>query len=273
MAPSRAPTSRCFRLGQGLGVEYLSDSFRVATQPDSRHRFAAGGCRPKLRNRRPFLAWLLVCVAAVAAWSSTASLLAWVTPPRQPVVRFSPGDLGSTVVASRAPQRQIIGALLAHDSGREASIEASTAEGLGLEHLHLARDGSTVFAATTEADLDALRAAAAQRGQLLLVDYYAPWCRACIKLLSQLHKMAEQDAFQGVIFASVDFEKSRPLCRSRSLKKLPTLEIYHNGEVQQRWSGASKQTLLMNLNNAIQEFGNSDGGSGAAKNLALAAMR
>eukprot|EP00931_Biecheleriopsis_adriatica_P103985 TRINITY_DN78753_c0_g1_i1.p1 TRINITY_DN78753_c0_g1~~TRINITY_DN78753_c0_g1_i1.p1 ORF type:complete len:239 (-),score=56.25 TRINITY_DN78753_c0_g1_i1:53-769(-) len=114
--------------------------------------------------------------------------------------------------------------------------------------------GSNFFALTTEADLASLLADVAEAGRLLVVDYYAPWCRACQKLLRYMHKIARSEKFSGVTFASVDFERSRDLCKSRSVEKLPTLEIYRGQDLRQRWAGASNKRLLERLEGEMEEM-------------------
>lgn len=89
--------------------------------------------------------------------------------------------------------------------------------------------------------------------KLLVVDYYAPWCRACRRLLQQIQKVALQDEFRSVEFASVDFEQANALCKHREIDKLPTLEIFAGGELEKRWSSPSKKKLLEQLRSVMAE--------------------
>jgi len=100
-----------------------------------------------------------------------------------------------------------------------------------------------IYAPTSEADLQILLASEKEAQRILVVDYYAPWCRACRRLLNLMHKMALEDRYRNVDFASVDFEHARELCRKHDIEKLPTMEIYSGGEISQRWVGASKKRL------------------------------
>eukprot|EP00913_Durusdinium_trenchii_P018039 g16951.t1 len=75
--------------------------------------------------------------------------------------------------------------------------------------------GQNVYALTTEADLAEMLERVSKAGQLLVVDYYAPWCR-----------IAREEKFRNVEFASVDFDRSDDLVKSRSVNSLPTMEIY-----------------------------------------------
>ena len=95
-----------------------------------------------------------------------------------------------------------------------------------------------VVALSTKQDLaEVLERAAPNR--LVVVDYYAPWCRACQKLLRYVQKLARSADFAEVEFATVDFDQADELVTSRAVNQLPTLEIYRGQELKQRWSGAN----------------------------------
>lgn len=115
-----------------------------------------------------------------------------------------------------------------------------------IARLRLVR-GANTFALTTEDDLEQLLKMSAEGGRILVVDYYAPWCRACQRLLQQIQKLAAEEEYNDVYFASVDFERSRELCKAKNVDKLPTLEIYRGDQLEQRYSGASKKRLLEEL--------------------------
>lgn len=111
---------------------------------------------------------------------------------------------------------------------------------------------SNIFAVTSEKDLADVLTMVKDGDGILVVDYYAPWCRACRRLLRQIEQLARHEAYQGVTFATVDFEQARELCRAKKLKKLPTLEVYRGESLQQRWTGAKKQTLLNHLSEEME---------------------
>eukprot|EP00438_Fugacium_kawagutii_P003354 Skav228235 [mRNA] locus=scaffold3112:65303:65776:+ [translate_table: standard] len=107
--------------------------------------------------------------------------------------------------------------------------------------------GNNVVALTTEADLAEMLDRVTKTGELLVVDYYAPWCRACQKLLRYVHKIAREPEFRNVEFATVDFDQSEDLVKSRQVNSLPTIEIYRGQELKQRWSGANTKKFLQRL--------------------------
>jgi len=134
-----------------------------------------------------------------------------------------------------------------HDNGLQDEGEAHSIK----EARRQLMQSQNYFALTTEADLEELLALMKEQARLLVVDYYAPWCRVCQRLLRQIQSLAKDPQFHNVAFASVDFEQSRSLCKAKKVDKLPTLEIYRGDELKQRWSGASKKRLLERIGNEV----------------------
>lgn len=110
-----------------------------------------------------------------------------------------------------------------------------------LDYLKMKLDlGTHIFAISSQAELEALMRMVKETGRVLVVDYYAPWCRACKNLMRSIHQLADKDSYRDVTFATVDFQKNRDLCEARGVTKLPTLEIFR-GEALTRWSPAAQQ--------------------------------
>ena len=62
-----------------------------------------------------------------------------------------------------------------------------------------------------------------------------------------MHKIAREPDFRNVEFATVDFDRSEDLVKSRQVDRLPTLEIYRGQDLKQRWSGANTKKFLERL--------------------------
>ncbi|OLQ00757.1 Thioredoxin-like 2-1, chloroplastic [Symbiodinium microadriaticum] len=144
------------------------------------------------------------------------------------------------VISSPAPAEPLTKAGISEGDQNRLRVNAAT-------------PGMNFVALTSEDELTELLNKVGQAGQLLVVDYYAPWCRACQKLLRYVQKIARDEKFRNVEFASVDFERSRELCKSKSVDKLPTMEIYRGQDLKQRWSGANTKRFLERLENEMQE--------------------
>eukprot|EP00435_Cladocopium_sp_Y103_P033746 s435_g8.t1 len=117
--------------------------------------------------------------------------------------------------------------------------------------VNAALPASNVVALRSPQDLAEVLERVSKTGQLLVVDYYAPWCRACQKLLRYMQKVAKEPTFRAVEFASVDFDRSEELVQSRNVDRLPTMEIYKGQELKQRWSGANTKKFRERLESEI----------------------
>mmetsp|Transcript_63384 Transcript_63384/g.151274 ORF Transcript_63384/g.151274 Transcript_63384/m.151274 type:complete len:244 (-) Transcript_63384:64-795(-) len=100
---------------------------------------------------------------------------------------------------------------------------------------------------TSQDELDSVLQVAREARRLVLVDYYAPWCRVCRRLYQQLERLSKEDRFKDVAFAVVNFEQSRRFAKERGIQKLPTLEIWGDGVLQQTWSSGKRQPLVENI--------------------------
>lgn len=109
-----------------------------------------------------------------------------------------------------------------------------------------------LYAIVTREHLEMLLDIAQKEHQLLVVDYFAPWCRACRRLLRQIERMSKDAQYQSVLWGTVDFDNARELCRDQEVERLPTLEIYKDGQLRQRWKGANKQRLLDRLSDEME---------------------
>eukprot|EP00418_Pyrodinium_bahamense_P062652 CAMPEP_0179090866 /NCGR_PEP_ID=MMETSP0796-20121207/41476_1 /TAXON_ID=73915 /ORGANISM="Pyrodinium bahamense, Strain pbaha01" /LENGTH=252 /DNA_ID=CAMNT_0020788441 /DNA_START=54 /DNA_END=812 /DNA_ORIENTATION=- len=225
--------------------------------------------RPRTRrNRRPALMSALV-LTAVSAIRHAVCHGAFIAAPSWRTV----GSVRRASASQRAALAPAVSNLPTVESqGHEGALRG-TAE-LSAEdraRLRLA-SGSNLFALTTQADLDMLLAGAAQAGQLVVVDYYAPWCRACRQLLRHLERIAQEMHFHNVLFASVDYQQSRDLCTAKAIDKFPTVEIYRGDALRQRWSGSSKKRLLERLGEEVLEATNAAADTGANSTMVSTRM-
>ncbi len=91
--------------------------------------------------------------------------------------------------------------------------------------------------------------------QLVLVDFWAPWCAPCQALMPILHRLVEQH--QGdVKLLKVNADEEQSLCASLSVRSLPTVKIYRAGECVDEFfgalPGAAIQKKLENL--SVKEY-------------------
>ncbi|KAJ8942244.1 hypothetical protein NQ318_003091 [Aromia moschata] len=69
-----------------------------------------------------------------------------------------------------------------------------------------------------------------------LVDWYAPWCPPCKKLLPELRKASHEFKPKDVQFGTVDCTLHRNLCTKEGITSYPTIMLYNNTQIH-RFTG------------------------------------
>mmetsp|Transcript_28243 Transcript_28243/g.50469 ORF Transcript_28243/g.50469 Transcript_28243/m.50469 type:complete len:202 (-) Transcript_28243:91-696(-) len=83
-------------------------------------------------------------------------------------------------------------------------------------------------------------------GRLVVVDFYAEWCKPCKKLAPLLTKMAVMHPY--VVIATYKCDKTRPtLPKSLGVTSFPTFLLYRDGERIGMLKGANSAGELMQI--------------------------
>ncbi|WP_136715273.1 thioredoxin [Halorientalis salina] len=78
----------------------------------------------------------------------------------------------------------------------------------------------------------------------VLVDFYADWCGPCKMLEPTVEAIAaETDA----TVAKVDIDALQGLARQHNVQGVPTLELFHDGEMKKELVGVQDKGTLENL--------------------------
>jgi len=81
-----------------------------------------------------------------------------------------------------------------------------------------------------------------QKGAVL-VNYWAPNAGPCFKLWRVLERLSEE--YQGrFLLVNVNTEKQTPLVRENGINSVPTLKIYHQGNIVESLYGAQSDSAL-----------------------------
>lgn len=78
----------------------------------------------------------------------------------------------------------------------------------------------------------------------VLVDYYAPWCGPCREMLPIVNELAETypDKFK---LLTIDFDQNRLLAKEQSIKSVPYLAVFKDGEkIWDKNGETSKEELI-----------------------------
>jgi len=82
-----------------------------------------------------------------------------------------------------------------------------------------------------------------QSDELVFIDFYAPWCSPCIKMMPMIDKMKVE--YQNKInIVKVNVDASKNLVKELKLSSVPYLALYHKGEIIYSKNGAVTQEEL-----------------------------
>jgi len=80
----------------------------------------------------------------------------------------------------------------------------------------------------------------------VLVDFYATWCQPC-KMMHPVLEQLKQTVGDRVRIVKLDVERNPQLAQAYGVQAVPTLLLFHEGELVWRQSGAQSKADLMAL--------------------------
>ncbi|XP_010932478.2 thioredoxin-like 3-1, chloroplastic [Elaeis guineensis] len=96
-----------------------------------------------------------------------------------------------------------------------------------------------------EEELDEILRRSQERSQPIVIDWMAAWCRKCIYLKPKLEKVAAE-YHPRVKFYYVDVNKvSQDLVKRGNISKMPTIQLWKDGELKAEVIGGHKAWLVM----------------------------
>lgn len=82
--------------------------------------------------------------------------------------------------------------------------------------------------------------------QLVMVDFYAPWCAPCIKMLPTVHKLAGEYKAKAKI-ETIHYDQNKALAKDLGIDEIPAFLFYKKGKLILRKNGLMEEAEFRKL--------------------------
>jgi len=81
---------------------------------------------------------------------------------------------------------------------------------------------------------------------LVLVDFYAPWCAPCVKMLPTIKKLTQEYKGRAKI-ETINYDQNKALAKEMGIDEIPAFLVYKNGKLVSRKSGLLEEADFRKL--------------------------
>lgn len=102
-------------------------------------------------------------------------------------------------------------------------------------------------------NLDQYNALVNDKEQLVLVDFYAPWCRSCLLMSPHIDKVAQM--YKGKVkVIRINVDENKTMSQVLNIKYLPTVYLYKNKQAVWNYVGyIDRYPLTVYINKHLEE--------------------
>lgn len=90
-----------------------------------------------------------------------------------------------------------------------------------------------------------------QSSEPVLVDFWAPWCGPCRQIAPLVEQLAGENAGSAKIF-KLNVDDAPRAAQNYGVSSIPTLMVFKNGEVVDRFVGVQPKTRLQDAIDAAK---------------------